>query len=87
MDARSQSGDSKDIADGDIGPRWTPPWCFPLAGRQGLLSEKEINMHVAMAVSFAMILVAPFFGRWRANVWLKANMPAEQAAATWPETA
>jgi hypothetical protein len=44
-------------------------------------------MHVAMAVSFAMILVATFFGRWRANVWLKANTPAEQASATLPETA
>jgi hypothetical protein len=44
-------------------------------------------MHVAMAVAFAMILVAPFFGRWRANVWLKENMPEEQAASRLPETA
>ena len=44
-------------------------------------------MHVAMAVAFAMILVAPFFGRWRANVWLKANMPEEKASARVPETA
>ncbi len=35
-------------------------------------------MHVAMAISFSMILVAPFFGRWRANVWLKANVPQEE---------
>jgi hypothetical protein len=44
-------------------------------------------MHVAMAVSFAMIMVAPFFGRWRANVWLKANVPAEQASVSIAETA
>jgi hypothetical protein len=44
-------------------------------------------MHIAIAVAFAMILVAPFFGRWRANVWLKANMPEEQTTARVPETA
>ena len=44
-------------------------------------------MHVAMAVAFAMILVAPFFGRWRANVWLRANMPEEKASANVAETA
>jgi len=44
-------------------------------------------MHVAMAVAFAMILAAPFFGRWRANVWLKANVAAEQAPARIAETA
>jgi hypothetical protein len=44
-------------------------------------------MHVAMAVSFALILVAPFFGRWRANVWLKANMPHEQATVNLREIA
>jgi hypothetical protein len=38
-------------------------------------------MHVAMAVAFSMILIAPFFGRWRANVWLKANMPEERGAS------
>ena len=44
-------------------------------------------MHVAMAVAFSMILVAPFFGRWRANVWLKANMPEEQISVNVAETA
>ncbi len=39
-------------------------------------------MHVVMGVAFSLILVAPFFGRWRANVWLRANMPEEQTAAT-----
>jgi hypothetical protein len=46
-----------------------------------------MSMHVVMAVAFAMILVAPFFGRWRANVWLKANLPEEQTAANVAETA
>ncbi|CAN5721593.1 hypothetical protein BH10ACI4_BH10ACI4_25010 [soil metagenome] len=44
-------------------------------------------MHVAMAVAFGMILVAPFFGRWRANVWLKANVPAEHASRSAAEIA
>lgn len=44
-------------------------------------------MHVSIAVAFAMILVAPFFGRWRANVWLQANLPAEQLAVPVAETA
>ena len=33
-------------------------------------------MHIALAVAFGMVAVAPFFGRWRANVWVKKNMPA-----------
>ncbi|WP_255550985.1 hypothetical protein [Granulicella sp. dw_53] len=44
-------------------------------------------MHVAMAIAFSMILVAPFFGRWRANAWLKANVPAGRATSTLHETA
>jgi hypothetical protein len=47
----------------------------------------EETMHVAMTVAFTMILVAPFFGRWRANVWLKANLPAERTSANFSETA
>jgi hypothetical protein len=39
-------------------------------------------MHVVMGFAFALILVAPFFGRWRANVWLRANMPEEKTSAT-----
>lgn len=33
-------------------------------------------MRIALAVAFAMVAVAPFFGRWRASVWLKKNVPA-----------
>jgi hypothetical protein len=40
--------------------------------------EKEMFMRIALAVAFGMVAVAPFFGRWRANVWLKKNMPAAQ---------
>jgi hypothetical protein len=44
-------------------------------------------MHVALAIAFSMILVAPFFGRWRANVWLKANIPEEQITSRAQEAA
>jgi hypothetical protein len=72
-----------DIADGNIGPRCYSTVVFPLAGRYSHQGEKEnVEMHVVMGVAFAMILVAPFFGRWRANVWLRANMPQETASAT-----
>lgn len=45
-------------------------------------------MLTAVAVAFSLIVLAPFIGRWRANVWLKANVPAEESAADRiPETA
>ena len=28
-------------------------------------------MHVALALAFGSIVVAPRIGRWRANVWLR----------------
>ena len=39
------------------------------------LKDKEMFMQIALAVAFVMVAVAPFIGRWRANVWLKKNMP------------
>jgi len=30
-------------------------------------------MHAALAVAFGSIVVAPFVGRWRANVWLRTR--------------
>jgi hypothetical protein len=30
-------------------------------------------MRLALSVAFAMLVVAPLFGRWRANVWLKRS--------------
>jgi hypothetical protein len=44
-------------------------------------------MHIALGTAFGMIAVAPFFGRWRANVWLKKNMPAERTMKSVPEIA
>jgi hypothetical protein len=46
-------------------------------------------MRIALGIAFAMVAVAPFLGRWRANVWLRKNMPAKNAshADTIPEIA
>ena len=45
------------------------------------------QMRVALGIAFAMVAVAPFFGRWRANVWLRKNMPAERTVESVPKTA
>lgn len=37
-------------------------------------------MKIALAIAFALIAVAPFVGRWRANVWLKKHMPERPMA-------
>ena len=58
---------------------------FPFAGCSSI-EEEEMTMHVLMAIAFAMILVAPFFGRWRANVWLKANVSEMRSSANVAET-
>jgi hypothetical protein len=44
-------------------------------------------MHIALGISFGMIAAAPFVGRWRANVWLRKNMPAERSIKSIPEIA
>jgi hypothetical protein len=44
-------------------------------------------MHIALGISFGMIAAAPFVGRWRANVWLRKNMPAERSVKRIPEIA
>src|SRR5271168_3590095 len=46
--------------------------------------KEKVEMHIALAISFGMIAAAPFVGRWRANVWLKKHMPAEQAVKSIP---
>jgi integral membrane sensor domain MASE1 len=51
------------------------------------LREKEMFMHIALGTAFGMIAAAPFIGRWRANVWLKKNMPQEQVVRRIPEIA
>ena len=35
-------------------------------------------MHVALALAFGSIVVAPFVGRWRANVWLRSRVQARR---------
>lgn len=35
-------------------------------------------MRIALAVAFGLVAVAPFFGRWRASVWLKKNAAASR---------
>ncbi|HXC96878.1 MAG TPA: hypothetical protein VNU92_14345 [Edaphobacter sp.] len=45
-------------------------------------------MDIALVISFGMIAAAPFVGRWRANVWLKKNMPVgRRSAESIPEIA
>lgn len=38
-------------------------------------------MHLAVGISLAIVAATPVIGRWRANVWLKKNMPAQEDAA------
>jgi integral membrane sensor domain MASE1 len=51
------------------------------------LGTKEMFMHIALGTAFGMIAVAPFVGRWRANVWLKKQMQQEQAVSRIPNIA
>jgi len=44
-------------------------------------------MQIALVVAFVMFVVAPFVGRWRANVWLKKNMPSGRTMKNMPEAA
>ena len=37
-------------------------------------------MHTALGVALCSIVVAPFVGRWRANVWLQKRESALEAA-------
>ena len=37
-------------------------------------------MHTALAVALCSIAAAPFVGRWRANVWLRKQESALEAA-------
>lgn len=38
-------------------------------------------MAIILAVGLGTVVVAPFFGRWRARVWLKRNGAAKQMAS------
>ena len=37
-------------------------------------------MHVALGVALGSIVVAPFIGKWRANVWLRSREQAFELA-------
>ena len=37
-------------------------------------------MHVALGVALGSIVVAPFIGKWRANVWLRNREEAFEAS-------
>lgn len=37
-------------------------------------------MEVALALAFGLIIVAPFLGRWRANVWLRTHISGQESA-------
>ena len=37
-------------------------------------------MTIALAIAFGLLVAAPFIGRWRANVWLRANIAVEEPA-------
>jgi hypothetical protein len=43
-------------------------------------------MRVAIVEALAMILAARPFGRWRANVWLKANIESHNKGETYPQS-
>jgi hypothetical protein len=34
-------------------------------------------MRIVISVALGMLVAAPLFGRWRANVWLKKKLSAE----------
>jgi hypothetical protein len=53
-----------------------------LGERERPLGRKETFMHVALGIAFGMIVVAPFFGRWRANVWLEKHISAEHTVTS-----
>ena len=42
--------------------------------------NEENFMEVALALAFGLIIVAPFFGRWRANVWLRTHIAEPQTS-------
>jgi hypothetical protein len=47
----------------------------------------DVEMHIALGISFGMIVAAPFVGRWRANVWLRKHTSGEQTIKSIPEIA
>ncbi len=44
-------------------------------------------MHIVLGIAFGLVAVAPFIGRWRANVWLKNNTPRQHGIKIVPDLA
>ena len=70
VDLRQGSRDEHQATETATGPRADK-------GR-GLKGRRP--MHAALAVAFGSIVVAPFIGKWRANVWLAAHQRREAQA-------
>ena len=46
----------------------------------GRMNWGDEAMHVALGVALGSIVVAPFIGKWRANVWLRNREQAFEVA-------
>jgi hypothetical protein len=55
------------------------PGVFKASNRTTFREEGSNTMKVALVVPFVLIAVAPFIGRWRANVWLKRYEQRERS--------
>ncbi|MCU1304373.1 MAG: hypothetical protein JWQ87_4657 [Candidatus Sulfotelmatobacter sp.] len=42
-------------------------------------------MPMALSIALGMVVIAPFFGRWRARIWLKKNALAERQITRLPQ--
>ena len=55
------------------------------SGRSNVVASRlnywgDETMHVALGVALGSIVIAPFIGKWRANVWLHNREQAFEAA-------
>jgi hypothetical protein len=41
-------------------------------------------MRIVISVALGMLIAAPLFGRWRASVWIKKRLSAEQKVDAAP---
>ena len=60
-------------------------WAMGDTSRRSIVVAGRMNwgdetMHVALGVALGSIVVAPFVGKWRANVWLRNREQAFEAA-------
>lgn len=43
-------------------------------------------MRIVLSAALGMLVAAPLFGRWRANVWLKKRMRSERTVINLSQT-